>query len=315
MKRTMLAATAALSVAIGLSANRQANALDTPAAWREPVKPFHVVGNIYYVGMKGIAAYLITSGKEAVLLDGTLKENAPVIERNIEALGFALKDVKFLINSHAHYDHAGGLAQIKADTGATFIASRADRWGLEHGAQDGDITYTPDPYPPVKVDRAFEKTTNVDLGDIHLKGIVTPGHTKGCTTWSMTAVDNGRTLEVVFPCGVTVAGNVLVGNKTYPGIAKDFRKTFDMLAATQADVVLTGHPEQSDVLGREARAEAGDKNAFVDSGILKRMAEQYRKAFEKELAKGQRKVDQWRSRARHAPCSGRAEWSRGVGRT
>jgi metallo-beta-lactamase class B len=289
MMKTMFAASAALTAAISLSPSCEANAADIPREWREPVKPFHIIGNIYYVGMKGIAAYLITSGKEAVLLDGTLKENAPTIEKNIEALGFQLKDVKILINSHAHYDHAGGLAQLKADTGAMLIASHADQWGLEHGAQDGDITYTPDPYPPVKLDRVFGKATKVDLGDIHLKGIVTPGHTKGCTTWSMTTLDNGRTLDVVFPCGVTVAGNVLVGNKAYPGIVRDFRKTFDMLAAMKADVVLTGHPEQSDVMGREARSEAGDKNAFVDSGMLKRMAGQYRQAFEKELAKARAK--------------------------
>jgi metallo-beta-lactamase class B len=262
-----------------------AHAADVPEAWRQPVKPFHIVGNIYYVGMKGISAYLITSGKQAVLLDATLKENAPAIEKHIEALGFKLSDVKILINSHAHYDHAGGLAMLKADTGATLVASKADQWGLEHGAQDGDINYTPDPYPPVKVDRSFKTTTRVDLGDIHLKGLVTPGHTKGCTTWSLTIVEKGRPLDVVFPCGLTVAGNRLVGNKAYPGIVADFRHTFDTLERMKADVVLTGHPEQSDVMERQAKAEAGNANAFIDSQMLQRMAVRYRQAFEKELAK------------------------------
>ncbi len=287
MNKKTLAASAATTLATILQAGVADSATNIPAEWRQPVKPFHILGNIYYVGMKGIAAYLITSGDGAVLLDGTLKENAPVIEKNIETLGFKLKDVKILISSHAHYDHAGGLAQIKADTGATFIASRADQWGLEHGAQDGDINYTADPYPPVKVDRSFETTDTVTLGDIVLKALVTPGHTKGCTTWSTATMEKGRVLEVVFPCGVTVAGNVLVGNKSYPQIAKDFSKTFDMLAAMKADVVLTGHPEQSDVWGRKAKADAGDESAFVDSGMLKRMAEKYRDAFEKELAKTQ----------------------------
>lgn len=288
MKKTMLAATAASALAISISAVGEANA-ENPKAWLEPTKPFHVVGNIYYVGMKGIAAYLITSSKGAVLMDGTLKENAPTIEKNIEALGFKLSDVKILINSHAHFDHAGGLATLKADSGATLVASQADRWGLEHGAQDGEVSYTPDPYPPVKVDRTFANTVNVDLGDIHLKGIVTPGHTKGCTTWSMTTVDNGRELDVVFPCGLTVAGNRLVRNKSYPGIVKDFRGTFRTFAGMKADVVLTGHPEQSDLMARKARADAGDKDAYVDSGMLQRMAEQYRKAFEKDLAKARGK--------------------------
>jgi metallo-beta-lactamase class B len=285
MNKTTLAAKAAIALTAGLHAGLANGATDIPGEWRQPVKPFHIIGNIYYVGMKGISAYLITSGKQAVLLDGTLKENAPVIEKNIEALGYKLKDVKILINSHAHYDHAGGLARLKEDTGATLIASKADQWGLEHGVQDGDITYTPEPYPPVKVDRSFETTDTVTLGDIVLKATVTPGHTKGCTTWSTTTTDHGKALNVVFPCGVTVAGNVLVGNKTYPEIAKDFSKTFDMLAAMKADVVLTGHPEQSDLWARKARADAGDENAFVDKDMLKRMVRKYRKAFEQELAK------------------------------
>lgn len=289
MNNKTLAASAAIALAACLHTGAANGMTDSPAEWRQPVKPFHIVGNIYYVGMKGISAYLITSGKEAVLLDGTLKENAAVIENNIEALGFRLKDVKILINSHAHFDHAGGLAQIKADTGATLIASKADRRGLEHGAQDGDVSYTPDPYPPVRVDRVFETTDTVTLGDVTLKALVTPGHTKGCTTWSTTTIEKGKVLAVVFPCGVTVAGNVLVGNKAYPGIAADFPKTFDMLAGMKADVVLTGHPEQSDVWGRKARADAGDENAFVDRGMLKRMVEKYRRAFERELAKAQAK--------------------------
>lgn len=286
MKKMVLAAGAAVSLAIGACPGFSA---DIPREWREPVKPFRIVGNIYYVGMKGISAYLITSGKQAVLLDGTLEENVPAIEQNIKSLGFELSDIKILINSHAHYDHAAGLAQIKRDSGAALYASEGDKWGLEHGAQVGDITYTPGPFPPVKVDRVVRTGDSVVLGDIDLRATVTAGHTKGCTTWSMRVVEKGRPLDVVFPCGLTVAGNVLVDNKAYPGIAEDFRKTFKTLAGMKADVVLTGHPEQSGVMERQARRQAGDDNAFIDNTLLKQMVAKYQQAFEKDLAKAKAK--------------------------
>src|SRR5580692_2945065 len=136
---------ATLAMAAGLGMAAQASA-DDPPEWLTPVKPFRIAGNIYYVGTKGLAAYLIVSSQGAILLDGTTAENAPLIERNIEAVGVPLRAVKQLISDHAHQDHVGALAQIKQDTGAEFLASDGDRWALEHGRVRGDTDYKPKPF-------------------------------------------------------------------------------------------------------------------------------------------------------------------------
>ncbi len=125
----------------------------------------------------------------------------------------------------------------------------------------------------------------VALGDISLKATLTPGHTPGCTTWSTSAIEAGRALKVVFPCSVTVAGNKLFGNRRYPGIIADFEVSFDRLADMQADVVLPAHPEFADILGRAARRDAGEEDAFVDSDLLGQIVEKSRAAFKKELAR------------------------------
>jgi len=279
----ILLAAAAIAVA-ALSTPMPLWAEDT-ASWARPVKPFRIAGNVYYVGTEGLAAYLITSGHRAVLLDGTLDKNAPLIERNIEALGFRLKDVKIILNSHAHFDHAGGIARIRHDTGAQFYASAGDRWALEHGEHDSDTDYPRGHFPPVPVDRVLRDGEIVALGDVRLTATLTPGHTKGCTTWSTRVTDAGRVLNVVFPCSLTVAGNILVGNRLYPGIAGDYERSFATMDAMKADIVLPNHPDFADVMGREAKARAGDKDAFVDPGLLHRIVAQSRADFATELAK------------------------------
>ncbi|OCP38408.1 subclass B3 metallo-beta-lactamase [Ensifer sp. LC163] len=254
------------------------------AEWSQPTKPFRVVGNIYYVGTKGLAAYLITSGKQAILLDGTLTSTASLVESNITALGFKLSDVKIIVTSHAHFDHVGGVAQIKRDSGAKLYAIATDRWSLENGLHDGETTYKRGRFPAVKVDHVLDDGNVVTLGDASLKATLTPGHTPGCTTWSTSVTEAGRALKVVFPCSVTVAGNKLFGNQRYPGIVADFETSFDRLAGMKADVVLPAHPDIADILGRAARRDAGDKDAFVDPDLLGQILERSSAAFAKELA-------------------------------
>jgi metallo-beta-lactamase class B len=279
MKRPILIG---LACAIVASA---AAATDWPAAWHEPTEPFHVVGNIYYVGSKGIAAYLIVSPKGDILLDGTEAENGAMIERNIAKLGFNIRDVKVLLNNHAHFDHAGALAQLKADSGATFLANPRDKAILESGhitlQNSNDLL----DFPPVKVDRTLRDGEVVRVGPIEMTAIFTPGHTPGCTSWTTDVRDHGRTLAVVFPCSITVGGNPLVGNKSYPDIAGDFRRSFARLERLKADVVLPGHPELADVQGRAARRRDDGPDAFVDPGQLQRLVANARRDFEQELAK------------------------------
>jgi len=258
-----------------------------PPEWSASVKPFRIAGNVYYVGTKGLAAYLIVSKQGAILLDATLARNATQIERNIESLGVPLHYVKMLISDHAHDDHVGAMAQIKRDTGAHFLASTGDRWALEHGRNQGDNNYGIRRFDPVKVDRTVSDGQVIRLGEVALTAHLTPGHTPGCTTWSMSVDDRGTPRQVLFLCSITVAGNTLVGNRTYPGIVKDYRATYAKLAAMRADIVLTSHPEMADVLGREARRKAGQADAFIDPAVLPALVAEYRTDFEEALAKAQ----------------------------
>ena len=280
--RPLAALALALSLAGGVSS---ASAYDNPA-WTEPQAPFHIVGDVYYVGSKGLAAYLITSPQGHVLIDGTVAENAPMIEANIRRLGFRLQDVKVLLNSHAHHDHAGGLARLKQDTGAELWSSPGDRWALEHGRARGDNTAGLPAWPAVKVDRSLHDGEVIRLGDVSLSTVFTPGHTPGCTSWTLETPEHGQTYHVIFPCSLSVAGNVLAGNKAYPGIVKDYRQTLDRLQDFNgAEVVLTAHPEVADVLGRHEAELNGDKDAWNDSGQLGAILGAANVEFEQALGK------------------------------
>ncbi|MDJ0278937.1 subclass B3 metallo-beta-lactamase [Sphingomonas sp. 2R-10] len=283
--RSILKRCAAIALAVAAT---PAIAADPPA-WSTPVEPFRITDNVFYVGTQGLSAYLIVSSEGAILLDGTQDRNAALIERSIRRVGVPLSRVKLIVSNHAHDDHVGALARIKRDTGARFVASAGDRWALEHGTSRGDVDYTPRRYPPVKVDRVIRDGEVVRLGDVALTAHLTPGHTPGCTSWSMTAPDRGTARRILFPCSISVAGNRLIGNRAYPGIAGDFRATFARLAAMQADIVLTSHPEAADVVERGARRRAGQRDAFVDRTLLPRLVAGYRADFDRDLA-AQRKA-------------------------
>ena len=257
-----------------------------PADWTKPVAPYRIVGSVYYVGSEGLSAFLIAGSKGHILLDGGMPQGgAALIEANIRKLGFKLEDVKILINSHAHIDHAGGLAQLKADTKARLHASKGDEWSLEHGQHFGDNENGPTPYPAVKVDRTIRDGRVIKLGENAITPILTPGHTSGCTTWSLPVREGAQTLTAVFYCSTTVAGNRLVGNAAYPRIASDYRASFARLKTLPADVFLPNHPQFGDLAGKRRRVARGGPNPFVDPGEMRRFVEESERAFEEELAK------------------------------
>jgi metallo-beta-lactamase class B len=283
MKRALIALAASV-LALAPAAHA-----DMPANWTKPTKPYRVVGNIYYVGTEGISSWLITSSEGHVLLDGG--PNAEVgkqIERNIAALGFQLADVKILINTHAHYDHAGGLAQLKADIPmAKLWISRSDEPAIEQGHHIGDNENGPTPMPAVKVDKAFGDGQKLKLGETALVAQLTPGHTIGCTSWTTAVIEKGRPLTVTFPCSLSVAGNVLVGNKTHRNIVADYRGSFAKLRAIPTDVMLPAHEEQGELLAKRKKQLRGDPNAFVDPTELTRYVADSEAAFNEELARQQ----------------------------
>lgn len=281
-----LAASTLLAV-LALATTVRADA--PPASWTKPIRPYRVVGNIYYVGSEGLSAWLISSSEGHVLLDsGPSPAGAKLIEANVQTLGFKLADVKILINTHAHFDHAGGLAQLKADTGAKVWASRPDKPALEKGQHFGDNDNGLTPFAPVKVDKSFGDGQKLKLGETTLVAHLTPGHTIGCTTWTTQVVERGQPLNVTFPCSTSVAGNVLVGNKTYKSIVADYRATFARLAVLPTDVMLPGHEEQGRLLDKRRKMLGGDTKAFIDPTELPTSVEASRKAFETELARQQK---------------------------
>jgi len=256
----------------------------SPDEWSRPHAPFRIVGPIHYVGTEGIGVYLIRTSAGLILLDGGPKEAAPIVEANIAALGFKLRDVKIIIASHAHWDHVAALAALKRDSGARLLASAGDRQALATGTPPSDTDYGVVHFPAVPVDGVLTDGKPVRLGDTAITPILTPGHTPGCTTWTMRVVEKGRPLRVIFPCSLTVAGNKLVGNKGYPGIVGDYRASFARLRKVKADVVLTAHPEFADVLGRGQKLAAGEPQAFIAPDLLQKIVTEQQQDFDEELA-------------------------------
>lgn len=268
MKRLILAA-----IAIAAPAAAQ---LDPPE-WTRPIPPVPLIGPIDYVGTEGLAAYLIRTRDGAILIDATMAENVFAIERNIQAMGVKLRDVKLILVSHAHFDHAAGLAAMRRDTGAQVVAGAGDAEALETGTPPGETNYGVIRFPAVPVARRVRDGERVTLGGTTLRAVATPGHTPGCTTWTMRIVQGRRPLDVVFPCSVTVAGNKLFGNTRYPGIVQDYRASIARLAALPADVVLPAHPEMADVL---ERAKTG---RLVAPGLLRQIVLKARDDFDREF--------------------------------
>lgn len=256
---------------------------DMPAKWKAPTEPFRIIDNVYYVGTAGLASYLFVTPQGDILLDGTIPEAAPQIEANIQKLGFQLSDIKYLLNSHAHYDHAGGLAQLKKDTGATLIASEGDRSALEGGFHLGDEAQGPR-MPPVKVDLAIQDGYQLKLGGRTLTAHLTPGHSRGCTSWGFEARDGGKTYQGLVFCSATVAANRLVAPPQYEGIVADYRSTFDKVARMKTDIFLAPHVEFFDLPGKRAKLAANTRpNPFINPTELGAFIARLKTAFEVEL--------------------------------
>lgn len=252
----------------------------TPAfrAWNDPIEPFRVAGPLHYVGPKDVTSLLVTTPAGHVLIDGGLEESAPIVIANIRKLGFRIEDVKILLSTHAHTDHAGGLARLKAASGARLYAGASDVDLLRRGGR-GDFAFGDTlPFPAVEADVAMSDGQEVALGGIRFRAVATPGHTKGCTSWAFSIDDGGVARRVLMVGGTTAPGYRLVDNAAYPGIAEDFEGTFRTLRSLQADIVFEGHGFAFDL---EARRQG--KRPFVDPGALKESVDRAEAAFRKAL--------------------------------
>ena len=253
--------------------------------WNKPTEPFKMIGNVYYVGTDGLASYLITSPQGHILVDTVMPEATSQIKANIEKLGFKVTDIKYLLNTHAHIDHTGGLAEMKAASGAQLVAGEADKPLLEGGYYPGAREETALNFPPVKVDRTVREGDKVTVGDVTLIARETPGHSPGCTSWEFSVKDGDATRSALIFCSGTVALNRLVTNPTHPGIVTDYRKTFARAKDMKVDVLLAPHPEMYRMQDKRAMLSDGAPNPFVNPGEFNAYAATLEKAFDDALAK------------------------------
>jgi metallo-beta-lactamase class B len=253
--------------------------------WNTPTEPFKMIGNVYYVGTDGLASYLITSPQGHILVDTVMPEATSQIKASIEKLGFKIADIKYLLNTHAHIDHTGGLAEMKQASGGQLVAGEADKPLLEGGYYPGAKEDTALAFPPVKVDRTVREGDTITVGDVTLTARETPGHSPGCTSWAFSVKDGDATRSVLIFCSGTVALNRLVTNPTYPGIVTDYRQTFARAKDMKVDVLLAPHPEMYKMAEKRAKLADGGPNPFVNPGEFNAYAETLEKAFEDALVK------------------------------
>jgi metallo-beta-lactamase class B len=254
-------------------------------SWNQPVEPFRIIGNVYYVGASDVTSFLIATPEGHILLDSGFKETVPQILQNIPKLGFKVEDVKILLNSHAHQDHAGGLALLKQLTGARLIVSRGDQPLLARGGlRDPNFGDTMR-FDPVRADRLIDDGATVKLGGATVTALLTPGHTPGCTTWTMKVPAEGKSYNVLFACSASSPGYQLVGNRAYPNIVEDYQRTFRILESLQPDVFLAAHGGffglQQKIQAMKANPEA---NPFIESSRYRAWLKGARQDFEKKLA-------------------------------
>ncbi len=254
----------------------------------QPVEPFRIADNVYYVGSSDIASYLITTRDGHILIDAGYESTEPQIEANIARLGFTLRDVKILLNTQAHYDHAAGFARMKQRTGAQLMISERDAPIIETGGK-GDFILTDVKYrfPPVRVDRRLRDGDQVRLGEATLTARLTPGHTKGCTTWTFDASDRGRSYKVVVLCGLTILeGTKVTGMPDYPTIQSDYERTFEVLKRMPVDIFLGAHAGYygGAEKARRLRTDPAAANPFVDPDGFRRFVDGAEQRFRDRLA-------------------------------
>ena len=254
--------------------------------WNQPAPAFRILGNIHYVGTNELAAYLLTTPEGHILIDGGLPESAPLIEASIRKLGFKVEEVKILLTTQAHFDHVGSLAALAKDSGGQVMVMVGDQEIVEQGGK-GDYLFGDKPsFPATQVARVLRDGTPVTLGGTTLKAIATPGHTRGCTTFTTSVEEDGRPLLVVFPGSTSVnPGTRLVKHESYPGIKADYEQTFATLSSLAPDVFLGAHTGFFDLAGKRERLLKGEKpNPFIDPAGYKKWIQEMKSRFDKLVA-------------------------------
>jgi metallo-beta-lactamase class B len=258
------------------------------SSWTARVKPHQVMGNIYYVGTEDLSSFLITGSEGHVLIDTGVEQNAAAVLDGIRALAFDVKDVRIILTTQAHYDHVGAHARLKQESGARVLVAAADAPIVSSGGE-GDYLFGPQfHYPPAKVDGIVKDGDVVRLGSIALTAHLTPGHTKGATTWTMTVKDSaGREHNAVFLGSTSVnPGTKLLNNEKYPTIEADYKHAFEVERSLRCEVFLAAHASAFNGAAKAAAAAAGKGDAaFIDPDGCRAAIDRSQKAFDEELAR------------------------------
>lgn len=263
-----LAVSIALSASAGAATDQWADARTT---WNVDQAPFKLFGNSYYVGTHGLSSVLITSDKGHILIDGDLPESVPLIRRHIEQLGFKLKDIKWIVNSHAHFDHAGGIAELQKLTGAKVAASPWAKATLDSGhsdKQDPQFATILPMKPLIRKAQVLRDGEQLSVGSLRVTAHFTPGHTPGGTSWTWQSCEGARCLNLVYADSLNAVssdGFRFTGDANYPSAGQDLRNSIRMVAALPCDILVSAHPEGSDLWARLEKRNAGDADGLIDT--------------------------------------------------
>jgi metallo-beta-lactamase class B len=254
--------------------------------WEQPTTPMKMVGPIYYVGTEGLAVWLITTPQGHILMNTGLASSGPMIADSIRQLGFRPEDIKFIVFCHAHVDHVGALAQLKKLSRARVVAMQQEVELLQSGG-GADFLFEKDPefrFDPVRVDVTARDGDRLPLGDVILTARLTPGHTRGTTTWTTRVMDGGKSYTVVFADGTGVNTEArLAGKPSYPDIERDYERTFDVLESLKPDIWFSPHTQNFDFQAKRANAERLGPAAWVDPEGYKRFVAEQKQKFEAKL--------------------------------
>jgi metallo-beta-lactamase class B len=278
MMRRVLFLSFVFGLVVAASENSGLHAQANPD-WHRQFPAFKIAGNLYYVGTADLAVYLINTPQGNILINSDFAEDVPLIHKSVEQLGFKYADTKILLISHAHGDHDEGVGLIKRETGARLMVMDADVPAEESTAAGR---------PGAHVDRILHDGDTVELGGSRLTAHLTPGHTKGCTTWTMQVQEGGRTLNAVIIGSPNVnPGYVLVGNKEYPQIAQDYVKTFQVLKDLPCDLFLGAHGAYFGLKAKYEKMKAGGANPLIDPNGYKAYVAEREATFRKEWKRQQ----------------------------
>lgn len=259
----------ASSVAPMLAQNSQ----DT---YNKPFPPYKVIGNVYFVGTENLGSFLVTTPEGHILINSDFESTVPQIRSSVEKLGFKFTDIKILLGSHAHGDHMEGDALVKELTAAQVMVMDQDIPAISRMTPHGK------PHP---IDRVIHDGEEVKLGGTTLVAHLTPGHTKGCTTWTLKAQENGKSYDVVILGSIGVnPGYILVNNKNYPEIADDYVRGFKVLRSLPVDVFLASHGNFYEMAEKYAKLKDGGPNPFIDPTGYRSHLDVQEKKFEAMLA-------------------------------